>query len=105
MKVKYNAANIGDLLKHSWLIKVTEFLRKQSPSGPFKYADTFCGFREYEIEDFFKERLINQFQRTKLYEIQREYLKRNKYLGSAGIVKKLLRDRVKIDIFDANPDA
>ena len=105
MNVKYNTANAGDILKHFWLIEVTEFLSKQLPSEPFKYADTFCGFREYEIEDFFKERLINQFQQTKLYEIQREYLKRNKYLGSAGIVKKLLRDRVKIDIFDANPDA
>ena len=105
MKVKYNAANIGDLLKHSWLIEVTEFLSKQLPSVPFKYADTFCGFKEYEIEDFFKERLINQFQQTKLYEIQKEYLERNRYLGSAGIVRKLLGDRVKIDIFDANPDA
>ena len=36
MKVKYNAANTGDLLKHSWLIEVTEFLSKQFPSEPFK---------------------------------------------------------------------
>ena len=105
MKVKYNAANTGDILKHSWLIEVTEFLRKQLPSDPFKYADTFCGFKEYEIEDFFKERLINQFQQTKLYEIQREYLDRNKYLGSAGIVRKLMGHRVQIDLFDTNPDA
>ena len=105
MKVKYNAANIGDLLKHAWLIEVTEFLSKQLPSEPFKYADTFCGFKEYEIADFFKERLINQFQKTKLYEIQKEYLERNRYLGSVGIVRKLLGDRVKIEIFDANPDA
>ena len=67
MKVKYNAANIGDLLKHSWLIEVTEFLSKHLSSKLFKYADTFCGFKEYEIEGFFKERLINQFQQTKLY--------------------------------------
>jgi len=105
MKVKYNAANIGDLLKHSWLIEVVDFLSKQLPSEPFKYADTFCGFNEYEIEDFFNKRLINQFQQTKLYEIQKEYLERNRYLGSVGIVRKLLGDRVKIDIFDANPDA
>jgi len=105
MKVKYNAANTGDLLKHSWLIEVTEFLSKQLPSDPFKYADTFCGFKEYEIEDFFKERLINQYQQAKLYEVQKEYLGRNRYLGSAGIFRKLLVDRVQIDIFDANPDA
>ena len=105
MKVKYNAANTGDLLKHSWLIEVVDFLSKQLPSDPFNYADTFCGFKEYEIEDFFKERLIKQFQQTKLYEIQKEYLENNKYLGSAGIVRKLLADRVKIEIFDANPDA
>jgi 23S rRNA A2030 N6-methylase RlmJ len=105
MKVKYNAANTGDLLKHSWLIEVTEFLSKQLPSDPFKYADTFCGFKEYEIEDFFKERLINQYQQAKLYEVQKEYLERNRYLGSAGIVRKLLGDRVQIDIFDANPEA
>ena len=105
MKVKYNAANTGDLLKHSWLIEVTDFLSKQLPSEPFKYADTFCGFKEYEIEDFFKERMINQYQKTKLYEIQKEYLERNRYLGSAGIIRKLLGDRVQIDIFDANPAA
>jgi 23S rRNA A2030 N6-methylase RlmJ len=105
MKVKYNAANIGDLLKHSWLIEVADFLSKQLPSEPFKYADTFCGFKEYEIADFFKERLTNQFQKTKLYEIQKEYLERNRYLGSVEIVRKLLGDRVQIEIFDANPDA
>ena len=105
MKVKYNAANIGDLLKHSWLIEVTGFLSKQFPSDTFKYADAFCGFKEYEIEDFFKDRLTNQFQKTKLYELQKDCLERNRYLGSAGIVGKLLGDRVKIDIFDANPDA
>ena len=105
MKVKYNAANIGDLLKHSWLIEVVDFLSKQLPSDPFKFADTFCGFKEYEIEDFFKERLINQFSQTKLYGIQKECLGRNRYLGSIGIVKKLLGDKVRIEIFDANPDA
>jgi len=105
MKVKYNAANTGDLLKHSWLIEVTGFLSKQFPSDTFKYADAFCGFKEYEIEDFFKDRLTNQFQKTKLYELQKDCLERNRYLGSAGIVGKLLGDRVKIDIFDANPDA
>jgi 23S rRNA A2030 N6-methylase RlmJ len=105
MKVKYNAANIGDILKHSWLIEVAEFLGKQHPSGLFKYADTFCGFKEYAIEDFFKGRLINQFQKTKLYGIQKNYLERNRYLGSAGIVRKLLGDRVKIDIFDITPAA
>jgi hypothetical protein len=105
MKAKYNSANIGDLLKHSWLIEVTEFLSKQFPSDPFKYANTFCGFKEYKIEDFFKFRIINQFQKTKLYEIQKGYLERNRYLGSTGIVRKLMGDRVQIDIFDANPEA
>jgi len=105
MKVKYNAANIGDLLKHSWLIEVTAFLSKQFPTEPFRYADTFCGFKEYEIENFFKERLINQFSQTKLYGIQKEYLERNRYLGSSGIGRKLLGNRVQINIFDTNPDA
>jgi len=49
--------------------------------------------------------MINQYQKTKLYEIQKEYLERNRYLGSAGIIRKLLGDRVQIDIFDANPAA
>ena len=105
MNVKYNTANAGDILKHFWLIEVVDFLSKQLPSDPFNYADTFCGFKEYEIADFFKERLINQFQQTKLYEVQKEYLGRNKYLGSASIVRKLLGDKVQINIFDANPDA
>ena len=81
MKVKYNAANIGDLLKHSWLIEVTGFLSKQFPSDTFKYADAFCGFKEYEIEDFFKDRLTNQFQKTKLYELQKDCLEKKQVFG------------------------
>ena len=75
MKVKHNAANIGDLLKHSWLIEVTAFLSKQFPTEPFRYADTFCGFKEYEIENFFKERLINHFRKQSCMESRRSIWK------------------------------
>ena len=100
MGVKYNPANIGDILKHSWLIEVVCQLSNIAPSSLFLYADTFCGFKDYSIDLFFKERQQENFFDTPLYRIQEPHLQKDRYLGSVGIVKELLGDRLRADVFD-----
>ena len=103
--VKYNPANIGDILKHSWLIEVVDQLAKTDPFSAFLYADTFCGFKDYPIDSFFRERLREKFVDTPLYKVQESYLRDNTYLGSVSIVKELIGDRVRVDVFDKNIEA
>ena len=103
--VKYNPANIGDILKHSWLIEVVDQLAKTDPFSAFLYADTFCGFKDYPIDSFFRDRLQEKFVDAPLYRIQEPYLRDNRYLGSVSIIKELIGDRLRVDVFDKNIEA
>jgi len=42
--VRYRAGNLGDLLKHGWLVEIVRFLHRLKTGEPLRYADTFCGF-------------------------------------------------------------
>ena len=105
MCVKYNPANIGDILKHSWLIEVVNQLSEMDSHRIFLYADTFCGFRDYPVQPLFIERLQKDYANTPLYKIQEPYLRNGRYLSSVSIVKKLLGGRYRADVFDRNIDA
>ncbi len=50
-KVRYNPGNLGDLLKHGWLVEIVRFLSPAQGGEPLHYADTFCGFAEYDVGD------------------------------------------------------
>ncbi len=103
--VRYRAGNIGDLLKHSWLIEILSFLKKQKAGSPFHYADTFCGFDEYSIGKGQAERIRMQLSRSPLLTIQRRALLRDRYLGSVSIARKILGSYGRLSVFDTNPIA
>jgi len=104
-KVKYNPGNAGDILKHSWFAEIVQFLAALNPHWPFTYADTFCGFRDYEIVGPLAQRLRHLIAETGLCKFHQRYIDRGRYAGSVTIVSDLLGDRVSIDIFDRNPKA
>jgi hypothetical protein len=103
--MKYDAGNIGDILKHSWLIEVTEWLLKQKEKRDFHYADVFCGCYSYTVKPFIKERISKFFQDTRLCQIQEKFLKNGEYLGSVGIVNQICRCySIKPEIFIFDKD-
>ena len=56
-KVRYNPGNLGDLLKHGWLVEIVRFLHRLKGGEPLRYADTFCGFAEYDVGDEVAQRI------------------------------------------------
>ncbi|MCX5834557.1 MAG: hypothetical protein NTV99_08635 [Deltaproteobacteria bacterium] len=103
--VRYRAGNIGDLLKHSWLIEILSFLKKQQAKSPFYYADTFSGFDEYGIGEGQAERIRRHLSRSPLFKIQKRALSRDRYLGSVSIARKVLGPAARVEVFDRNPKA
>lgn len=103
--VRYRVGNIGDLLKHSWLIEILAFLRKQRAGAPFLYADTFSGFDEYPVGPGQAERIKKRLCRSPLFRIQKDALSLGRYLGSVSIARKLLGPSARLEVFDVNPQA
>ena len=56
-KLRYNPGNLGDLLKHGWLVEIVRFLHRRRGGEPLHYADTFCGFAEYDVSDEVAQRI------------------------------------------------
>jgi 23S rRNA A2030 N6-methylase RlmJ len=103
--VRYRAGNIGDLIKHSWLIEILSFLKKKKAKSPFHYADTFSGFDEYGIGEGQAERIRKHLSRSPLFKIQKRALSRDRYLGSVSIARKVLGSAARLEVFDRNPNA
>jgi predicted nuclease with RNAse H fold len=104
-KIRYTAGNLGDILKHSWLLAIAEWLLRET--SKFSYVDTFCGFPIYPTQAkvilYFEERLKN----LDLYKFQKPYLLNGQYAGSAHLVKLLCTKKKKpyiIDIYDKEPE-
>jgi len=102
--VRYRVGNIGDLLKHSWLIEILSFLKKKR-AKPLCYADTFSGFDEYGIGGGQAERISKHLSRSPLFTIQKKALSRDRYLGSVSIARKVLGPAARLEVFDRNPKA
>ena len=105
-KLKYIPGNLGDVLKHSWLLTIADELLKKTTY--FRYVDTFCGFPIYQTSAkvvlYFEEKLKTSF----LYKLQRPYLQNCQYAGSAHLIKLLCRNKKKpysVDFYDKNPQA
>lgn len=105
MSVRYRVGNIGDLLKHSWLIEILAFLKEQKAASPFLYADTFSGFADYPIGRGLAERIKKRFSRTPLFRIQEKALRQDRYYGSVTIAREILGLSARIEVFDRNPKA
>jgi 23S rRNA A2030 N6-methylase RlmJ len=103
--VRYRVGNTGDLLKHSWLIEILTFLRRQKAGGPFHYADTFSGFDEYPVGRGQAERIRKKLSRSPLFRIQKDALTRGRYCGSVSIARQILGPSARLEIFDRNPQA
>jgi gamma-glutamylaminecyclotransferase len=103
--VRYRVGNIGDLLKHSWLIEILTFLKKQKTGPPFHYADTFSGFYEYPIGRGQAERIRKRLSRSPLFRIQENVLLQGRYYGSVSIAGKVLGPSARLEVFDRNPNA
>jgi gamma-glutamylcyclotransferase (GGCT)/AIG2-like uncharacterized protein YtfP len=104
-RVRYRVGNIGDLLKHSWLIEILTFLKKQKAGSPFRYADTFSGFDEYPVGQGQAERIRKRLYRSLLFRIQKDALSRGRYYGSVSIARRLLGPSARLEVFDRNPQA
>jgi len=104
-KIRYNPGNLGDLLKHGWLVEIVRFLRRQISGQPLRYADTFCGFPEYDIGEEAAQRIRDRFHILTFRRLQEPFLARGKYAGSATLAKLAADGYLRAFIYDTNPQA
>lgn len=103
--VRYNPGNLGDLLKHGWLVEIVGFLHRHTSGGPLRYADTFCGFPEYDIGGDFTERIRERFHVLNFRKLQEPFLVRGKYAGSVTLAGLAAEGRLRPCIYDADAGA
>jgi hypothetical protein len=103
-QLRYDPGNLGDILKHSWLIAVIEWLFDVEKKECLSYADSFCGCYEYHsIKKYIIDRFLLNFKNSRLFCLQENSLKAETYLGSSAIVNNIcskLGKDVTISIFD-----
>ena len=104
-KVRYNPGNLGDLLKHGWLVEIVRFLHRLKAREPLRYADTFCGFAEYDIQDELAQRIRDRFHVLAFRRLQEHFLDRGKYAGSVTLAGLAAEGNLRAFLFDANPQA
>ena len=85
--VRYNPGNLGDLLKHGWLVEIVRFLHRQKSGQPIRYADSFCGFAEYDIDEELARRIRDRFHVLTFRHLQEPFLSRGKYAGSVTLAR------------------
>jgi 23S rRNA A2030 N6-methylase RlmJ len=104
-KVRYNPGNLGDLLKHGWLVEIVRFLHQQKNGRPLRYADSFCGFAEYDIDEEMAERIRDRFHVLSFQKLQEPFLARGKYAGSVTLARLAAAGNIRASIYDINPEA
>jgi hypothetical protein len=104
-KVRYRPGNLGDLLKHAWLVEIVRFLHEQKSRRPLRYADSFCGFAEYGIDDDMAERIRDRFHVLSFQHLQEPFLARGKYAGSVTLARLAAGGNIRASIYDINPEA
>lgn len=103
--VRYKPGNLGDLLKHGWLVEIVRFLDRHSPGIPLRYADTFCGYAEYDIAAALAERIRERFHVLHFRRLQEPFLARGKYAGSVTLAGLAAEGRLRPFLFDTDPEA
>jgi 23S rRNA A2030 N6-methylase RlmJ len=104
-KVRYNPGNLGDLLKHGWLVEIVQYLHRQKGGEPLRYADAFCGFAEYDIGDETAQRIRDRFHILSFLTLQEPFLARGKYAGSVTLATLAADGHLRASIYDINPAA
>jgi 23S rRNA A2030 N6-methylase RlmJ len=104
-KVRYNPGNLGDLLKHGWFVEIVRFLHQYKGGQPVHYADSFCGFAEYDIDDEMAGRIRDRFHILPFQQMQEPFLARGKYAGSVTLARHAAKENIKASIYDVNPEA
>lgn len=104
-KVRYKPGNLGDLLKHGWLVEIVGFLHRLNSGRPIRYADSFCGFAEYDIDDEMAGRIRDRFHILPFQQLQEPFLARGKYAGSVTLARLAAEGYIRASIYDINPEA
>jgi hypothetical protein len=104
-KLRYQPGNLGDLLKHGWLVEIVRFLHRHKGGEPLHYADTFCGFAEYDVGDEVAQRIRDRFHVLTFRRLQEPFLDRGKYAGSVTLARLAAEGNLRASIFDSNPEA
>ena len=104
-KVRYTPGNLGDLLKHGWLVEIVGFLHRLKNGEPLRYADTFCGFADYGVHDETAQRIRDRFHVLAFRRLQEPFLDRGRYAGSVTLAELAAEGNLRASLFDANPQA
>ncbi len=90
----YAPGNLGDIIKHSWLIEVTRILLYGVRDKPFVYADVFAGCPEYPLASGDKGWTAwgSKIQTSLLARLQQDFELRGKYAGSTTLVRLVCKE-------------
>ncbi|HET6488719.1 MAG TPA: hypothetical protein VFG28_03070 [Syntrophales bacterium] len=103
--MRYKPGNLGDLLKHGWLVEIVGFLHRQNTGRPLRYSDSFCGYAEYDIDDEMAGRIRDRFHILPFQQLQEPFLARGKYAGSVTLARLAAEGNIRAFIYDVNPEA
>lgn len=111
-----NAGNLGDYLKHFYLIKLVDLVTKQPPAVPIAYVDTHAGAGVYTMKDKHWENrnsnreLVNSSEAEwRIFDrLNPNIEEKHEYLGSFVLVGRLLTEKKGVNseliIFENDDD-
>ena len=86
-------------------MEIVRFLHRHRGGEPLHYADTFCGFAEYDVSDEVAQRIRDRFHVLTFRRLQEPFLDRGKYAGSVTLARLAAEGNLRASIFDVNPEA
>ena len=86
-------------------MEIVRFLHRHKGGEPLHYADTFCGFAEYDVGDEVAQRIRDRFHVLTFRRLQEPFLDRGKYAGSVTLARLAAEGNLRASIFDSNPEA
>lgn len=110
-----NAGNLGDYLKHFWLIRLIESLLKKYPNSNIAYVESHAGAGLYaplnthlEHSASYKLSICENQTQWNLFNKLNPFINHGLYFGSFALIGKLfsehVRQKSKIILYEKDPD-
>ena len=110
-----NAGNLGDYLKHFWLLKLIENLRKKYSASSIAYIESHAGAGKYILQDSnrrncdkYRKLICENKNQWKKFDSLNPYLDKKIYFGSFVLAGKMLAgigNKAKMVLYEKNDNA
>ncbi|MCK4593594.1 hypothetical protein KAU45_03765 [bacterium] len=94
----YDAGNAGDLIKHEWLLRALDWIRRRGT-----YLDAFAGVPNRKLVPEAADRLLDAPTELRLRRVQEASLAQGRYLGSSELARRH-RNEPQVMVFEEDPE-